>query len=275
MKKLLAVITLLAFLLLLWFAKNKHQNCCEAYVANQKSPKKEMPKVKKTEVIVKYGPLVHKWEQVTPITNDQWAAKKNEIINQKEAGKVLRITGGYFSDERNVSTYKNMGLARAHKALALFTNDLDTSKVVLAARIIPINENAKTKPFEETIFSWVVSNDNVKEDETGKAKIYFPHASAKEIKNANILNYLKSLAAKAKTNGKTVYVTGYTDNTGNAAKNLALGQRRANSIKKILIQYGVAANKVQANSEGINNPIASNKTKEGRAKNRRVEIELK
>ena len=227
------------------------------------------------KLVKKRGPLVHKWEQISPITNDLWAAKKNEIINQKESGKVLRIVGGYFSDERNVSTYKNMGIARAHKIMKLFSNDLDTSKVVLVARIIPYKEGVKTAPFEETTFSWVVSNDNVKEDETGKALIYFPHGSSKEIKNANILNYLKTLATKVKASKKMVQITGYTDNTGDAAKNLALGQRRANTIKQLLIKYGVAENKIQASSKGIENPIASNKTKEGRAKNRRVEIELK
>ncbi len=273
MKKLLAVLTILAFLLLLWFANTKHQSCCETYVANQKVLNKEQPKV--VEDVKKSAPLVHKWEQAVPITNDLWAAKKQEIIAQKQDGKVLRIVGGYFSDEKNVSSFKNMGLARAHKILELFAQDLDTSKVVVAAHVIPAKEGVRTRTFEETIFSWVVSNDNVKEDETGKALIYFPHGSAKEIKNKNILGYIKSLAEKAIANNKAVFITGYTDNTGDATKNLALGQRRANSVKKLLVKYDVADNKVQASSKGIENPIASNATKEGRAKNRRVEIELK
>jgi outer membrane protein OmpA-like peptidoglycan-associated protein len=270
MKKLFALLTLLAFLILLWFAKDKHQSCCEDYVANQQViPKKEVVVVEKT------GPLVYKWENTKPFTNNLWSGRKTKIIKALKEGSILRIIGPYFSDERNISTFKNMGLARASKVKELFASDLDTSKIEIRSRVIEYYDGAKTKVFEKTAFAWIVQNENIKEDETGKALIYFPYGSAKEIKNANILNYVKTIAEKAKKSGKTVYLTGYTDNTGNAAKNKALGLRRANSVKRLLIKYGVAEDKIKATSLGIENPIASNDTAKGRAQNRRVALKIK
>ncbi len=67
-------------------------------------------------------------------------------------------------------------------------------------------------------------------------------------------------------------VTGYTDDRGNAQSNLKLSAARAEAVKAYLVQHGVAADRIIAKGEGATNPIADNKTAEGRAKNRRVEI---
>lgn len=71
-----------------------------------------------------------------------------------------------------------------------------------------------------------------------------------------------------------VTVTGYTDNVGNDASNMALSKRRADNIKKMLVSKGIAESRIKAFGRGENNPIATNKTKEGRAKNRRIEITI-
>ncbi len=67
-------------------------------------------------------------------------------------------------------------------------------------------------------------------------------------------------------------VTGYTDDRGDAQSNLKLSAARAEAVKAYLVQHGVAADRIIAKGEGAANPIADNKTAEGRAKNRRVEI---
>lgn len=72
----------------------------------------------------------------------------------------------------------------------------------------------------------------------------------------------------------SVILKGYTDNTGNAAKNLQLSKDRAAAVKNYLIRKGVSAAHIQSFGYGSANPIASNATLAGRAKNRRVEIEL-
>lgn len=69
-------------------------------------------------------------------------------------------------------------------------------------------------------------------------------------------------------------VEGYTDNTGNAAKNLELSKARAASVVKYLIEHGEKPDHISSEGYGIANPIATNETKEGRAKNRRVEVKV-
>ncbi len=67
-------------------------------------------------------------------------------------------------------------------------------------------------------------------------------------------------------------VTGYTDSTGSKAYNMKLSERRAESVKAYLVSKGVAADRITTKGKGEADPVASNKTKAGRAKNRRVEI---
>lgn len=68
-----------------------------------------------------------------------------------------------------------------------------------------------------------------------------------------------------------VSITGYTDSTGPAAYNQGLSERRANSVKAYLEGKGVG--NVSASGAGEANPVADNGTKDGRAQNRRVEIQ--
>lgn len=70
-----------------------------------------------------------------------------------------------------------------------------------------------------------------------------------------------------------IVVVGHTDSTGPDAYNQKLSERRADAVKKYLVDSGhVKADMITAEGRGEAEPIADNKTKEGRAKNRRVEI---
>jgi outer membrane protein OmpA-like peptidoglycan-associated protein len=70
----------------------------------------------------------------------------------------------------------------------------------------------------------------------------------------------------------TVSVVGHTDNTGDAAYNQDLSERRAQSVAAVLRAAGVAPARIQAIGRGEDAPVASNQTPEGRQLNRRVEI---
>lgn len=86
---------------------------------------------------------------------------------------------------------------------------------------------------------------------------------------------LDGLAMLLKSHNEwSVILKGYTDNSGNAAKNLQLSKDRAASVKNYLIGKGVPASHMQSFGYGSADPVASNATLAGRAKNRRVEIEL-
>jgi outer membrane protein OmpA-like peptidoglycan-associated protein len=69
-----------------------------------------------------------------------------------------------------------------------------------------------------------------------------------------------------------VEIRGYTDNIGDAKKNVKLSQGRANAVKSWLVKRGVPASRIKANGYGSAAPVAPNTTLEGRAQNRRIEF---
>ena len=71
-----------------------------------------------------------------------------------------------------------------------------------------------------------------------------------------------------------IEVEGHTDNVGKAEVNKKLSQKRADAVKDYLIKKGIEADRLSAIGYGSEQPIADNKTKEGRAQNRRVEFKI-
>jgi outer membrane protein OmpA-like peptidoglycan-associated protein len=71
---------------------------------------------------------------------------------------------------------------------------------------------------------------------------------------------------------RKIVVEGYTDSTGTDAVNIPLSEARASEVRAYLISRGVPDQNIVAKGFGDARPIASNKTPEGRASNRRVEI---
>ncbi|MGG8496713.1 OmpA family protein [Tenacibaculum sp. TC6] len=71
-----------------------------------------------------------------------------------------------------------------------------------------------------------------------------------------------------------IVIYGYTDNTGKVEYNQALSEKRSNSVKSYLTSKGLATARFTTKGLGINDPIATNETVEGRSKNRRVEFAI-
>jgi outer membrane protein OmpA-like peptidoglycan-associated protein len=112
------------------------------------------------------------------------------------------------------------------------------------------------------VYSLVLSDDAAK----------FPvnqHELSKEAKDA-----LDAFAERLKGENKNVYleIQGHTDATGSDAYNLKLGEARAEAVRRYLNKQGVALNRMSTISYGKSEPVESNKTKEGRSKNRRVVV---
>ena len=100
--------------------------------------------------------------------------------------------------------------------------------------------------------------------DTGKS-VLKPDAQAK----------LADLVDKTKgVNLEVIIAVGHTDTVGSAAYNQKLSIARAESVKKFLTGKGIETNRVYTEGKGFSQPVADNKTAEGRSKNRRVEVEV-
>jgi len=73
---------------------------------------------------------------------------------------------------------------------------------------------------------------------------------------------------------EVVIAVGHTDSVGSDKYNNKLSQRRSDAVKAYLVSKGIEPNRIYTEGKGEKQPVADNKTSEGRAKNRRVEIEV-
>ena len=76
------------------------------------------------------------------------------------------------------------------------------------------------------------------------------------------------------TDIEVIVATGHTDWTGTDAYNMKLSMRRAKAVKAFLVSKGIEESRIFTEGKGEREPIADNRTREGRAKNRRVEVEV-
>ena len=86
---------------------------------------------------------------------------------------------------------------------------------------------------------------------------------------------LDDLVSKVKDiNLEVIIAVGHTDSVGSDAYNQKLSVKRSEAVKAYLVSKGIEKNRVYTEGKGEKQPVADNKTVEGRAKNRRVEIEV-
>ena len=112
------------------------------------------------------------------------------------------------------------------------------------------------------VYSLVLSDDAVK----------FPvnHHELSKDAQAKLMEF----AEKLKAENKNVYleIQGHTDSSGGPEMNYKLGEERAEAVRRYLSKQGIALNRMSTISYGKAEPVDSNKTKDGRAKNRRVVV---
>jgi peptidoglycan-associated lipoprotein len=137
-------------------------------------------------------------------------------------------------------------------------NDLDKNTREALERAEAAGKLAEGK----FLYTVVLTDDSVKFPVAGSE--LSPEAKAR----------LTEFAQKLKTDNKNVYleIQGYTDASGSPAVNRRLGEERAEAVRRFMSQQGVALNRMNTISYGEDTPVASNKTRAGRAQNRRVVV---
>ena len=116
-----------------------------------------------------------------------------------------------------------------------------------------------------------LSDEETKIIKDASANVFFETGSA-VIKRSSYKDLDRLVAILKKHPEVKATVEGHTDSQGNEVKNMALSKSRAKSVADYLISHGEPADHISSQGFGITKPVATNDTREGRAKNRRVEI---
>lgn len=107
----------------------------------------------------------------------------------------------------------------------------------------------------------------------GFMALYINFDTGKSVIKPESMPIVEQIAALMKAHADLkLGIEGHTDNVGTAASNKTLSEQRAKAVLDAVVKQGIAANRMTAVGWGQDKPIADNRTEEGRAKNRRVEI---
>ncbi|MDO6817928.1 OmpA family protein [Zobellia sp. 1_MG-2023] len=199
--------------------------------------------------------------------------------------KILNITGYYTSDEKNNSAFPNLGLARANSVKNYFVSqEIPSSQINTNGKLMDemvadndiyggpvgyvIEEvSADAEDEIKALYDKITANPLILYFDTAEASINPSEEQRQKI--ADITHYLD------KVENAKCQIIGYTDSQGSRKTNMRLGQDRADFTKAYLMKNGILDNRIQTDSKGPKDPIASNDTEEGRAKNRRTVITIK
>jgi len=124
-----------------------------------------------------------------------------------------------------------------------------------------IKNGLRVSASEQGLLDQTLANRTI-EFETGRATLT-PQGRA-------ILDQMA--AAMQKMTTRTVAIIGHTDNSGNRTSNIALSQARADAVKGYLVAMGIPPQQMTTTGVGPDQPIATNDTADGRARNRRIEF---
>lgn len=161
--------------------------------------------------------------------------------------------------------------------LASLTFSCKTKKTIAKTDTAPTEK--KTGDDELDWLKKELPGDEVERTENGikftfSSEVLFPTNSsylsdAAKSKLTDVAKILKSKDSKRK-----IQIDGHTDATGTPEYNIWLSEKRAVSVKAFLVAEGLDESRIKTSGKGSNQPVDSNKTPEGRLKNRRVEVTL-
>ncbi len=209
-----------------------------------------------------------------------------KLLFDKNPNQKLIITGYATINEINTSAYPNLGEARANDIKNYFiskgflASQFDCKgelKTVLKTSNDTILGPANFKITQLVATIPVIDWTSVKEKINANPLILYFNSNQSEInltkderqKVADLVHYLDNVP------DAKLYIVGHSDNIGKRNLNIKLGLERANFAKEYLVKNDVFATKIETSSKGPDEPIADNKTNEGKSKNRRTVITIK
>ena len=213
------------------------------------------------------------WGQVDPTTSTDWPSFQESLVNEVGEDEVLEISGIYYDGEEFSGPEENLGIARANAVKSLLGIALSSDQIVVASSRNEGEPSSKDN-FDAINFRTFIKRDNIDETIPDRTIVRFAQNSIDMVDDKEVEDYLSKVAQRILRTGEKVTLEGHTDNLSGNAYNLRLGQKRADIMKAFLIQQGVPESQIITSSKGESSPIASNRTAEGRSKNRRVELQI-
>ena len=224
---------------------------------------------------------------LTPLsTKVSEGVDKLKTYLDENPNKTINIIGHYKSTETNTSAFPDLGIARGNSVKNHLVGKGISSKIInvtsqlddklLADNNIyygPIsfgittNQNTDNSSELSAIREEIIANPLIIYFKTGDSSLNLDQAQRSKMQK--ISTYID------KSDDGKVSVVGHTDSVGKITTNTQLGLARAKTVKGYLAKNGINLASIIASSQGPRKPIATNKTKAGRAKNRRVEVTLK
>lgn len=194
---------------------------------------------------------------------------KTALLAERPADQMLEITGKYFSNE---AEGKSVALSRA--------NDLaERLKVDLALKTAPVLRSQKVwaaAPLPDTFFQAIALQwiDAPKSTLALERIFYLKQNAAGMSLTTDDSAYLRELVALLSKDGRSVHISGHTDNTGRATQNKKTGDQRALTVVDALKNFGLAAERISWMNAMGEDPLVPNTSSANRKKNRRVVLNV-
>jgi outer membrane protein OmpA-like peptidoglycan-associated protein len=188
-------------------------------------------------------------KQINSVLNQIKSA--NESINKLERGKASQLKADLDAEKLNAQKAREEAEAERLKAQKL-REEAEKKFSELQSSLIQVTNDARGTIISMSDILFEINKANLTADlKTSLAKI------------AGILLVFKT---------SNIIVEGHTDNQGSKEYNQTLSEKRAENVMNFLVEQGVASSRLKSIGYGLTKPIADNDTKEGRQKNRRVDL---
>ncbi|MDX1476378.1 MAG: OmpA family protein [Saprospiraceae bacterium] len=218
-------------------------------------------------------PVVFRWSDAKPVATPAFDGLKDSLAAVLEQGQMLEITGFYYRDETPPDDDRDLGQARAEAVRDILGEVIAPERVVVRSEVAALSGDVRDRFFSAVRYRTLINNEHVQEIDD-RALIYFPFNSTKPEFSQEIHAYLDAVAGRLAQTNERVILTGHTDDEGSNNSNYYLGHWRASAVRDALVQKGVEAARITVESKGELEPLAGNNTREGRERNRRVELRL-
>jgi len=218
-------------------------------------------------------PVLFNWSEAEPIIGAGFVYYRDSVISLLHSDQILQITGRFDEAEEQPEQYENLGIARASQVLAVMAPQLDTGRYILKSALFDEISGSPDKPFTAVDIRLLTFNESIQEIDD-RVLIYFPFNSTLMVDNPDIDAYLNKLVGYLNAHHDTVIFIGHSDAFGPTDSNYELGLWRASAMRDLLVEKGIDPSRIEVQSKGETEPIATNKTPAGAKKNRRVELQL-